>query len=130
LINNEFFKVTQALLFQNSYFVDPKEEECLDLESADQLKQLEFIKNWMRSESFGEFKKTYGNEYPNLNGMFEDVITYDDTVYEHACCGTCQIWAENFDVYYWLKPGANTSCLDIVGDKIDPIDYGGTTDAF
>jgi len=59
LINNEFFKVTQALLFQNSYFVDPKEEECLDLESADQLKQLEFIKNWMRSESFGEFKANF-----------------------------------------------------------------------
>ncbi len=58
--------------------------------------------------------------------MFEDVITYDDTVYEHACYGTCQLWAEKVDVYYWPKPGANTSCLDIVGDKIDPINYGGT----
>lgn len=42
-------------------------------------------------------KKTYRNEYANLNATFEDVITYDDTV---SCCGTCQLWAENVDVYY------------------------------
>lgn len=36
-----FFNVTQVLLFQNSYFVDPTEEECLKLESADQLKYFE-----------------------------------------------------------------------------------------
>ncbi len=75
MVINEFFKVTQALLFLNSCFVDPTEEECLNLESADQLSNL----NWMRSEQcwsiFGEIKKTCANEYANLDGMFEEVIT-------------------------------------------------------
>jgi hypothetical protein len=41
LATDGFFNVTQVLLFQNSYFVDPTEEECLKLESADQLKYFE-----------------------------------------------------------------------------------------
>lgn len=46
-----------------------------------------------------------------------------------TCCGdNCQIVADQVDVYYWPDPGADTSCLSIVGDGVSYIADGATKD--
>ena len=48
-----------------------------------------------------------------------------------TCCGDdCQIVADRVDVYYWPDPGADTSCLSIVGNQTSYVpEKGATTDA-
>ena len=43
-----------------------------------------------------------------------------------SCCGVCNAYAENVDIYYWPSPNASTSCLNIIGGSVRPLDYGAT----
>lgn len=54
------------------------------------------------------------------NGHIE---VFNDT----SCCGSCGLTTQNVNVYYWPEPDADTSCLDLVGTSVQPLDYGGTT---
>lgn len=44
------------------------------------------------------------------------------------CCGqnACYFQPSYVEVYYWPVEDANTSCLSIVGDSVNPWDYGAT----
>ena len=43
------------------------------------------------------------------------------------CCAKCGISVENVDVYYWPEVDVDTSCLKIIGNSTNPLDYGATT---
>ena len=46
------------------------------------------------------------------------------------CCGIsnyCSFKPTFVDIYYWPSVDANTSCLSIIGDSVNPWDYGATT---
>lgn len=57
------------------------------------------------------------------------MVWAEDEFLNVTCCGeTCQIVADKVDVYYWPDPGANTSCLSIVGNEVSYVADGATTD--
>ena len=36
-----------------------------------------------------------------------------------GCCGQCQIFGGNVDVYYWPVPGANSGCVSTIGSDFN-----------
>ena len=42
------------------------------------------------------------------------------------CCDLGYVEAGNVDLYYWPEPDADTSCLDVVGGEVFPIDHRAT----
>ena len=44
------------------------------------------------------------------------------------CCGKCQIYGPNVDVFYWPEPGSDKSCLSVIGDRVNPLGEGASTD--
>lgn len=114
------------------------------------------MKNWMRSEqcvsaalewaamtpinNFGP-NYTFADAVDNKSGT-EDPDSQigaqmEDPYYglhkfsnSSSCCGACEFYAENVDVYYWPEPDANTSCLSIIGESVRPLTYGATTTTF
>lgn len=53
----------------------------------------------------------------------------DNSTEERKYGGDTNIEAGNVDVYYWPGPNANTSCQSIIGNRVNPPDYGATTDS-
>ena len=49
--------------------------------------------------------------------------------FSRSCCGVCYIGAKNVDVYYWPEPGADKSCLSIIGDEVNPVTDDTTTES-
>ena len=47
---------------------------------------------------------------------------------DYQCCGQCEIYGPNVEVYYWPEPNADDSCLSIIGDKVNPPLEGAKTD--
>ena len=45
---------------------------------------------------------------------------------EYGCCGICTFDPVPIQIYYWPQPGADDSCMDIIGTSIHPWDYGAT----
>ena len=75
------------------------------------------LKSWMREpackSSFLEYSSAV--HQPPAQDIVSD------------CCGSCAIGGPNVDVYYWPSPGANTSCLNIIGTSVNPPTEGATT---
>ena len=44
-----------------------------------------------------------------------------------SCCGLCDLWAQNVDLYYWPEPDANLSCTSTIGESFRALDHGATT---
>lgn len=51
-----------------------------------------------------------------------------DTYTPSYCCGLheCHFQPTFVEVFYWPTEGADTSCLNIIGDSVNPWDYGAT----
>lgn len=52
--------------------------------------------------------------------------TAEPTDVGETCCGNAIIKAQNVDIYHWPEPGADTSCLSIVGNSVNSLYYGAT----
>ena len=78
------------------------------------------------SASFSSAAKTYMRE-PQCSKDYESIQPVSSRVWED-CCGTCYIYGPNVDVYYWPDPGADTSCLSIIGSDVIPLNVGAQTD--
>ncbi len=47
---------------------------------------------------------------------------------ENTCCGgRCNFDTTNVELYYWPAADTNIACLSIVGNSLNPFDYGATT---
>ena len=44
----------------------------------------------------------------------------------YQCCGPCGYEVGLVDLYYWPERGADTSCLSIITQATEPLDYGAT----
>ena len=74
--------------------------------------------DWMRSPACDAYPYSFQDEDSFLNGEGPEKGT---------CCGHCRVDAEtHVDIYYWQDPLADTSCLEVIGDEVYPIDYGAT----
>lgn len=145
---DEFFNTTQGLLFDNLCFSQfssgvpsgetdisiPEEQvgsslveindvipsDCKKYNPPERLSEWQDIKSWMRSSGCVSAQ----NEW--IKGGGQGAYNFSSQV-TPSCCGFCDVGAENVDLYYWPEPGANTSCLSIVGASVNPIAYGATT---
>ena len=146
LLDNECF--TQDYMFVNQLY-------CGVYNSPERLSDFEKIRNWMRSpqcvSAANEWIAMTGNPWsyvfrPGLNQSRAEYIadlaygehlndfrsgsTYKNSSdAEPSCCGVCNVWTQNVDLYYWPEPEANLSCNSIIGESIRPLDYGATTSA-
>lgn len=89
--------------------------ECTSYESSKTLSEFSRIKDWMRTPQC----VSLGKEYSGWD--FSEPLA--------SCCGVCYIGAKNVDVYYWLEPGADKSCLSIIGDEVNPVTDDATTES-
>ena len=78
------------------------------------------------SASFSSAAKSYMRE-PQCSKDYESIDPVSSRTSDE-CCGTCYIYGPNVDVYYWPEPGADTSCLSIIGSDVVPLDVGAQTD--
>ena len=89
--------------------------ECTSYESSKTLSEFSRIKDWMRTPQC----VSLGKEYSGWD--FSEPLA--------SCCGVCYIGAKNVDVYYWPEPGADKSCLSIVGDEVNHVTDDATTES-
>ena len=78
------------------------------------------------SASFSSAAKSYMRG-PQCSKDYESIDPVSSRTFDD-CCGTCYIYGPNVDVYYWPEPGADTSCLSIIGSDVVPLDVGAQTD--
>lgn len=114
----QFFNTTRYQLFLNSCFLDNESDVCRNLETEERLAEFQMMKDWMRTQECWSDLLEYDRRHN---------ITPEDVTHKDFCCDTCHMGVENVDVYYWPDPNADTSCLSIVGDTINPPAHGGTT---
>lgn len=109
-IATEWFNDTRPFMEQKPCWklMDNASIPCTQYESPGMLSAMREVKSWMRT--------------PDCASMFHGRVG------GIGCCGEGYIDAENADIYYWPEPDANTACLSIIGDKVNPWDYGATTD--
>ena len=96
----------------NPCFLDPV-SRCTASNPVGRMSAFSAMRDWMRS--------------PECSSFIHLDPTEGAPFYE-TCCGSCYIYADTIDIYYWPEPNANTSCLSIIGD--DPakdVAYGATT---
>ena len=70
------------------------------------------VKEWMKSPQCGSSQ----NEWEK--GVRDPI--------DH-CCLKCDLEVGKVDIYYWPDPVADTSCLSVVGNSVNPVEYGATT---
>lgn len=120
---------------QNGYSSD-----CDAYNPAERLADFKKIKNWMRSpqcvSAASEWITLTGHPWGYVfdGGMNEsraefvaDEVQGFNSSLLPSCCGTCDLWAQTVDLYYWPEPDANSSCTSIIGESVRPPDYGATT---
>lgn len=127
---NEFFINKSQLLYTNNCFLGS--EHCSNMTSSERSSRYGRVKDWMRSpqcySDYAEWSSLRSISGPNNMPL---IVVGDGPISEEpdVCCSGCIVGAGNVDVYYWPEANASTSCLDIVGNTIHPLDYGATTDA-
>ena len=113
-----FFDTTGSyLLTENTCFVKPQ-PICSKYESPAALKEFAEIKSWMRSPQCMSSSALWAS----MHG--EPAMS---TAQGLSCCNTCYLSGQSVDIFYWPEPGADTSCLSIIGEKVNAIDEGATT---
>ena len=137
---DQFFGKT---LYENVCFTGDGDEvvqsNCTRQNTPARYSEFARIKSWMRSSPCIASQGAYQKAHPtrDTEGMqgakraYEkrDTSTRDHNEGGGTCCGTCNIEAGNVDVYYWPESNANESCLSIIGNSVNPPDYGATTDS-
>lgn len=107
---HRFNNRTKQTLLGDDCFSDP-DDDC----DPDLLSVFDPVRDWMRTSNCTSIERKYG------------LISSNDS--SSNCCPGCWLWPSNVDVYYWPVPNPNTSCLSIVGNTVNSIDYGATTDS-
>jgi len=112
---NYFFATLKQDLDANRCFTKPQ-ADCTKIETPARMSEFQAIQDWMRSPQCFSGKAGYNS----MVGMSPPI---QDT---ENCCGTCGLTAGIVDVYYWPVANASTSCLDVIGTKVNPLTYGAT----
>lgn len=110
-----FFATLKPDLYANRCFTRPH-EDCPKIESPARMSEFQAIQDWMRSPQC--FSDNSG--YNSMVGMPTPLQE------KHNCCGICGVTGGIVDVYYWPAPNASTSCLGLIGTRINPLTYGAT----
>ena len=140
---DRFFGQTQQFLYDNVCFTGDGEgvveSNCTQQNRPARFSEFMRIKSWMRSSQYITSQGLYQKAHPapDTEGMQGEKRSFEKRgnstqgriIGGGTCCGICNINAGNVDVYYWSVAQANTSCLSIIGNSVNPPDYGATTDS-
>ncbi len=119
----EFFGDTKQNLTQEICFLQGNDTICNYRPPGQDAAYAKF-RDWMRSPQCVSAAHEYGEEsHENASSMLEAIGPESPG----SCCGKCSLGVQNVDIFYWPEPNANTSCLDIVGDAVNPLGLGATT---
>ena len=131
--------IDNACFLQNSV---ANQSDCDRYNPPERLSDFGKIKNWMRSQQCvaaadewmamtgSSWDIVFGGKHMGDLGIIAQSADSDDNPDSNSpsCCGTCNVFAQNVDLYYWLEPDANLSCLSIIGKSSNlPLEYGATT---
>ena len=114
--------------------------DCERYNHPSRLSEFRKIKDWMRSPQCasarwendflpGHFNYQSSIDYRNLSVSYllKHGISYNFDILDfYQCCGGCFFQAGIVDIYYWPEPDADTSCLSIIAQAVEPLDYGAT----
>ena len=132
-------------LIDNDCFLDNgavNQPDCDRYNPPERLSDFAKIKNWMRSQQCvaaadewmamtgSSWQTIFGGRHmADLGAIAQNADSNDNPDSNSpSCCGTCNVFAQNVDLYYWLEPDANLSCLATIGKSSNlPLDYGATT---
>jgi len=126
--------------FENMWMMDEKpcwkqgnnaSYSCTLYEPPETLLAMTKIKDWMRGTQCISLMKSLHSSTTTIVKAGTTLVstTAEATAVGETCCGNAIIEAQNVDIYYWPEPGANTSCLSVVGHSVNPLYYGATTDS-
>ena len=142
-------------LLDNDCFVQTdwvNQSDCNTYNPPKRLSDFQEIKNWMRSPQCVSAANDWiamdsdrwgliyggGINETQAQGLSDDAfleqIHPEETSSAFAgvpsCCGVCDVWPQNVDLYYWPEPDANFACTSIIGESVRPLDYGATTTVY
>ena len=132
LARNDFFANTSDALLDNACFQgQPTEpsgpngiEDCSKVETPQKLRLFGQAKIWMRSPRCHSDEAVWSSSVPDFA---LDSGLPKGAQWPEQCCSKCRISAENVDIYHWPEANVDTSCLDIIGNGTNPVNYGATT---
>lgn len=121
----KFFGTTEFQLMGTGCFGGQTESNC-----GKNLPEVQALLSWMRTpQCFATMQAWMGTPQGKSAVSNWDVHRGPGMFGPgNNCCGRCDLRAQNVDIYYWPEPDADTSCLDLVGKSVLPLDYGATTD--
>lgn len=118
-----FFGDTDFALQKNACFMNQVPvEECGKYESPQWMSRFQEIKDWMRKPECQASSSEWDSRVGEM--PFSKNVAGDGG----SCCNFCNLYAGKVDIYYWPQPGANTSCLDVVGTTLGSFSAPYTTD--
>ena len=123
LATSQFFGSIAGILPENQCFFDSS-PDCIKRNPPGRISAFEDVKSWMRSPQC----ESIDPGVIQLEQTEDADVIQEDLYLNQTCCDNCQVAADHVDVYYWLNPLADTSCLNIVGDGVSDIEVGATTD--
>lgn len=131
-MNDFFANDTADILLGNQCFLnqptDPSEannlEGCYKIESSQRLLQFGQAKEWMRSPQCLSNAALWQSS--ENRGIASQYLPHQDLGAGY-CCSKCDLSVQNVDIYYWPEVDVDTSCLSIIGNTSNPLDYGATT---
>ena len=88
------------------------------------LSHVQDLESWMRSPKCLSTSSLWAEETHRIYSVFE----FDSGV--DSCCGSCKVYGNRVDLFYWPEENADDSCLSIVGSTVNSIDAGATTSTF
>ncbi len=100
---------------------------CTEYEPAETLSAMSQIKDWMRGSECMSMLAKFDGPTDTPTSSTAIISTSPSTASGETCCGLPIIEAQNVDIYYWPEPGANTACLSIIGNHVNPLYYDATT---
>lgn len=97
-----------------------------DNESPERARVFSKIKDWVRSpqciSSAAEYGQIFSIPTSNISNALDAARGSPG-----SCCGKVRLEVRNVDIFYWPEAEANTSCLSIVGDAVNPLALGATS---
>lgn len=120
--------------------------DCGTYNPSNRLSEFQEIRDWMRSSQCASAR--FENDYLPGHELYQSNFDYSNLsvsyLLDHSnshsnlntsslldlyqCCGDCFFEAGIVDLYYWPEPDADTSCLSIITQAIEPLDYGAIID--
>ena len=130
----DFFNNTGSLfnIVYNAHCIWSLDPQCKDWElpRPQRVELLEWLRSPQCIQSFSKYHSEHPEDTPwtykvrDFTGFATKSMnfkTMQTTTSGVGCCGQCMLQGGNVDVYYWPSPDVQTTCLPVIGSKLDDV---------